>query len=174
MKIAFVTGSSIVEGAVAAFEILRELSEKYGHMLVDYRAKEPRSYVNSAILAGKLLNEGEADFVIGGCSSGLGFQLALNTCPNVLCGYGTTPIEAALFARINKGNAFSYPFALNWGWAAEENFRFVIAALFQGMTEEIYPAKEAARKKSENESLKKLSQLSKVSYENWLKKVEKL
>ena len=98
-------------------------------------------------------------------------QLACNYIPNVICGYGTSEIEANLFASINQGNAFSYPFSLNWGWASEEKYRFVLHALFKGLNDLPYPKvpKETVQRKiAATDKLKKLKKTTQIDFEAFI------
>ncbi|TGD20725.1 hypothetical protein EGT49_12450 [Companilactobacillus suantsaicola] len=79
------------------------------------------SYVQVSILVGLLLNSQAVDYVVTGCSSGNGMDIACNSLPNVTCGYLPTPSDAFLFGRINHGNCASVPLGLNYGWSGELN-----------------------------------------------------
>lgn len=58
-------------------------------------------------------------------------MLALNSFPNVLCGFASEPTEAYLFSQINNGNALSIPYAKGFGWGAELNLKFIFERLFE-------------------------------------------
>ena len=89
------------------------------------------TYVQNGLLASILLTSGAADFVVTGCGTGEGALLALNSFPNVLCGYVVEPSDAYLFTQINAGNAIAMPFAKGFGWGAELNLENVFEQLFK-------------------------------------------
>ncbi|KRK51790.1 hypothetical protein FC97_GL000584 [Companilactobacillus kimchii DSM 13961 = JCM 10707] len=111
-----------------------------------YPQEETLSYVQVALLVGLLINSDAIDFVITGCSSGNGMNIACNTMPNVISGYLPTPSDAYLFGRINYGNCVSLPLGLNFGWAGELNISYTLAKLFNGPMNTGYPQGEALRK----------------------------
>ncbi len=165
MKIGFAVASSLSNKRGMLFNIIQDVAVD-GHTAVALTMTEQAvDYIDVAIRCGYALKEKEVDFILTGCSSGLGMQLACNYIPNVICGYGTSEIEANLFASINQGNAFSYPFSLNWGWASEEKYRFVLHALFKGLNDLPYPKvpKEAVQRKiAATDKLKNLKKQHKL------------
>ena len=170
MKIGFAIASSLTDKQDRLLNIIRDVSSQYGHTVIDLTIKDKTvDYIDTAVKCGVALNEKEVDFILTGCSSGLGMQLACNYIPNLICGYGTSEIEANLFARINRGNAFSYPFSLNWGWASEEKYRFILKALFEGLKASPYPKAEAQRKMRATEKLKKLKKATQIDFEDFIK-----
>ncbi|KRM95410.1 hypothetical protein FC19_GL002026 [Liquorilactobacillus aquaticus DSM 21051] len=170
MKIGFAVASTLSNKHDVLLKIIKHVSKKYGHTVIDLNVKENKlDYIDIAILGGTALNNGKIDYFLTGCSSGLGIQLACNAIPNVICGYGTSTIEANLFARINKGNAFSYPFALNWGWASEEKYESILESLFKGFTQLPYPESETSRKLLATNKFKQLKSISQLSFEEFKK-----
>ncbi|KRL01172.1 RpiB/LacA/LacB family sugar-phosphate isomerase [Liquorilactobacillus capillatus] len=172
MKIGFAIASTLLDKHDLLFQIIKRVSGKYGHTVIDLNnsEKETLDYIDVAILGGTALNKGKIDYFLTGCSSGLGMQIACNAIPNVICGYGTSSIEANLFSRINKGNAFSYPFALNWGWASEKKYENVLESLFKGFTQLPYPERDTTRKLSATEKLKRLKSISQLSFDEFTEK----
>ena len=70
-----------------------------------------------------------------------------------------------------KVNAFSYPFSLNWGWASEEKYRFVLHALFKGLNDLPYPKvpKETVQRKiAATDKLKKLKKTTQIDFEAFI------
>lgn len=138
-----------------------------GHEVVNFGCfadeRERYSYVEIAVEAGLLLASGAVDFVVTGCSSGQGMMLALGSLPGVQCGYAPTPLDAALFGRINAGNAVSLPLGLNWGWGAELNAEETLARLFEQPFGIGYPREDAERKQRDAEQVKALNALGKRS-----------
>ncbi len=118
------------------------------------------SYVQVSIIVGLLLNSHAVDYVVTGCSSGNGMDIACNAMPNVICGYLPTPADAYLFGRINHGNCASIPLGLNFGWAGEVNLRFTLEKLFGSPMNVGYPQASAARKEKDALLLKDIKQLS--------------
>ena len=169
MRIGFALASSLAAKQDMLYALIQDVSSEYGHtvILLD-RQGDNLAYIDVAISCGTVLYREEVDFILTGCSSGLGMQLACNYVPGIICGYGTSEIEATLFARINQGNAFSYPFALNWGWASEEVYRSVLHALFKGLTQAPYPQAEAERKQQATDKLKWLKKTSQLDFEDFI------
>lgn len=172
MKIGFAVASSLSDKREMLFNIIRDVAVAHGHTAVALTMTEQTvDYIDVAVRCGYALNEKEVDFILTGCRSGLGMQLACNYIPNVICGYGTSEIEANLFASINQGNAFSYPFSLNWGWASEEKYRFVLHALFKGLNDLPYPKvpKETVQRKiAATDKLKKLKKTTQIDFEAFI------
>ena len=169
MRIGFALASSLAIKQDMLYSLIQDVSSEYGHtvILLD-RQGDNLDYIDVAISCGTALYREEVDFILTGCSSGLGMQLACNYVPGIICGYGTSEIEATLFARINQGNAFSYPFALNWGWASEVVYRSVLHALFKGLTQAPYPQAEAERKQQATDKLKWLKKTSQLDFEDFI------
>lgn len=156
MRIALLNENSQAPKNELIFEVLKEVAEPLGHTCDNYgrySAEDPheRTYVQAGILAGILLNSKAADFVITGCGTGEGAMLACNSMPNVLCGYVRNPLDAYLFSQVNAGNAVAMPFAMGFGWGAEENLRTTFQRLFEkepggGYPEEWAPAEQRNKK----------------------------
>lgn len=135
MKIALINENSQASKNELIYNTLNNVAKKHGHAVVNYgmfnNDDTPLTYVQNGILAGILINSKAADFVVTGCGTGEGALVALNSFPNVICGYVVEPSDAYLFTQINAGNAISMPFAKGFGWGAELNLENVFEQLFK-------------------------------------------
>ena len=50
--------------------------------------------------------------------------------PGVFCGLISSPLDAWLFTQINGGNCISLQLNQGYGWAADENLRFIFDRIF--------------------------------------------
>jgi len=89
------------------------------------------SYTEIAALTALLINSKVVDFVITGCSSGQGMNLACNTLPGLLSGFIQNPQDAYLFGRINDGNVASLSLGLGFGWLGELNLEYTLEKLLK-------------------------------------------
>ena len=117
------------------------------------------------VLAGILINSRAADFIVTGCGTGMGSNLACNSMPGIFCGLIIDPTDAFLFGQINDGNAISMPYAKGFGWAAELNLQDCYRKLFEGERGAGYP-KERAAVMAKNRGI--LSELKKASCHDML------
>ena len=135
MKIALINENSQAGKNEIIYNTLSMVAKKHGHEVFNYGMKNAEdkslTYVQNGLLASILLTSGAADFVVTGCGTGEGALLALNSFPNVLCGYVVEPSDAYLFTQINAGNAIAMPFAKGFGWGAELNLENVFEQLFK-------------------------------------------
>ncbi len=159
MKIALIIENSQAAKSEIVHDALKSVAEPLGHSVHHYGmygADDPASltYVMNGLLAGVLINSGAADFVVTGCGTGVGSNLACNAMPGVFCGLVIDPTDAFLFGQINDGNAISMPFAKGFGWAAELNLRDCFTKLFEGERGLGYP-KERAAVMAQNRSILK-------------------
>lgn len=175
MKIALIIENSqaakseIVHGALTAVaEPLGLEVFHYGMYAPDDKAS--LTYVMNGLLAGLLLNSGAADFVVTGCGTGVGSNLACNAMPGVFCGLVVDPTDAFLFGQINDGNAISMPFAKGFGWAAELNLEDCFRKLFEHERGVGYP-KERAAVMAQNRGI--LSELKKASCHDMVSVLER-
>lgn len=129
------------------------------------------SYVQVSILVGLLLNSQAVDYVVTGCSSGNGMDIACNSLPNVTCGYLPTPSDAFLFCRINHGNCASVPLGLNYGWSGELNLKYTLEKLFDGPMNVGYPQDLADRKQKDALMQQKIKQIAQTNMVDILKKL---
>ena len=130
------------------------------------------SYTEIAFLIGLLINSKAIDFIITGCSSGQGMNLACNTLPGILSGFIQTPQDAYLFGRINDGNVASFSLGLGFGWLGELNLKYSLEQLFNGEFGIGYPPEDAERKRIETLRVKKFNEISKYSIVEIMKKLE--
>lgn len=135
MKIALINENSQAGKNEIIYNTLSKVASAHGHQVDNYGMKNAEdkslTYVQNGLLASILLTSGAADFVVTGCGTGEGALLALNSFPNVLCGYVVEPSDAYLFTQINAGNAIAMPFAKGFGWGAELNLENVFEQLFK-------------------------------------------
>ena len=135
MKIALINENSQAGKNEIIYNTLSKVASSHGHQVDNYGMKNAEdkslTYVQNGLLASILLTSGAADFVVTGCGTGEGALLALNSFPNVLCGYVVEPSDAYLFTQINAGNAIAMPFAKGFGWGAELNLENVFEQLFK-------------------------------------------
>jgi ribose 5-phosphate isomerase RpiB len=97
----------------------------------------------NGLLTGLLINSKAADFVVTGCGTGMGSNLAANAMPGVFCGLIIDPTDAFLFGQINAGNAISMPYAKGFGWAAELNLQDCYRKIFEFEAGAGYPKERA-------------------------------
>ena len=140
--------------------------EGRGHEIINAgmtrSSAEPElTYIHTGFMAALLLNIGRVDLVIGGCGTGQGFLNAAMQYPNVVCGHILTPLDAWLFAQINAGNCISLMLNQGYGWASEQNLKFVFDALFSVERGCGYPEH---RKQSQKESRSLLTSISHISH----------
>ena len=88
------------------------------------------TYIHTGLMTGILLNANAADFVVGGCGTGQGYLNAAVQYPGVFCGLISSPLDAWLFTQINGGNCISLQLNQGYGWAADENLRFIFDRIF--------------------------------------------
>lgn len=115
------------------------------------------SYIHTSFMTAFLLEIGAVDLVIGGCGTGEGYAIATNMYPDVYCGLIYDPLEAWLFPQINAGKAVSLPLNKNFGWAGEENLRFVFDALFSAPSGRGYPEHRCEPQRIYREKLHEVS-----------------
>jgi len=144
MRIALINENSQAAKNALVCETLKKVVEPMGHEVDNYgmySAEDTNAltYVQNGILGALLLNSGAADYVITGCGTGAGAQLAMNSFPNVICGLAIDPSDAYMFAQINDGNALSLPFAKGFGWGAELNLQYIFEKLFGFESGQGYP-----------------------------------
>ncbi len=126
-------------------------------------AKPELTYIHTGFMAALLLNTKRADMVVGGCGTGQGFLNAVMQYPGVFCGHIITPLDAWLFTQINGGNCISLMLNQGYGWASEQNLKFIFDALFSVESGCGYPEH---RKESQKESLQLLAAISSISHKS--------
>lgn len=163
MKIAVIQASTQIGRNEVLFEETKRATAHLNAEVLNFGVSENEekfSYVQIALCVGLLLNSGAVDFVVTGCSSGNGLNIAANALPNVISGYLPTPTDAYLFGRINQGNCASLPLGLNFGWAGEVNLRFTLEKLFEEPMNVGYPKESAERKQADALKLKEIKELA--------------
>lgn len=163
MKIAVIQASTQIGRNEVLFEETKRATAHLNAEVLNFGVSENEekfSYVQIALCVGLLLNSGAVDFVVTGCSSGNGMNIAANALPNVISGYLPTPTDAYLFGRINQGNCASLPLGLNFGWAGEVNLRFTLEKLFEEPMNVGYPKESAERKQADALKLKGIKELA--------------
>jgi ribose 5-phosphate isomerase RpiB len=149
MKIALIIENSQAAKSSIVHDALKAVVDPLGHQVFHYGMYTPEdstslTYVMNGLLTGLLLNSKAADFVVTGCGTGVGSNLACNAMPGVFCGLVIDPTDAFLFGQINDGNAISMPYAKGFGWAAELNLQDCYRKLFEVERGVGYPKERAA------------------------------
>lgn len=149
MKIALIIENSQAAKSSIVHDALTAVVDPLGHSVFHYgmhSADDAASltYVMNGLLTGILINSKAADFVVTGCGTGVGSNLACNAMPGVFCGLVIDPTDAFLFGQINDGNAISMPYAKGFGWAAELNLQDCYRKLFEVERGVGYPRERAA------------------------------
>jgi ribose 5-phosphate isomerase RpiB len=149
MKIALIIENSQAAKSSIVHDALKAVAEPLGNQVFHYGMycpddKAQLTYVMNGLLAGLLINSKAADFVVTGCGTGVGSNLACNAMPGVFCGLVIDPTDAFLFGQINDGNAISMPYAKGFGWAAELNLQDCYRKLFEVERGVGYPKERAA------------------------------
>ncbi len=176
MKIAILQGSTQTDKNALLYQCTLKATERHGHEVFNFgvfpEEKENYAYTDIALLVALLINSKAVDFVITGCSSGQGIQLACNALPNVLCGYVPTPQDAYLFARINNGNVASLSLGLGFGWLGDLQLQYILDQLFCEPFGIGYPPAQAARKVKESNIVKELHHIAKRPMPEVLQKLD--
>ena len=169
MKIALINENSQAAKNSIIYKELEAVAKQYKHEVYNYgmeSAEEPNlTYVQVGLLAAILINSKAADFIVTGCGTGEGAMLALNSFPNVLCGYVADPTDAYLFSQINAGNAISMAYAKGFGWGSEITLRYIFEKLFSTEFGGGYP-KERAIPEQRNKKI--LDEVKKITHNDML------
>ncbi len=149
MKIALIIENSQAAKSGIVHDALTAVAEPLGHEVHHYGMYTPEddaslTYPMNGLLAGLLINSKAVDFVVTGCGTGVGSNLACNAMPGVFCGLVVDPTDAFLFGQINDGNAISMPYAKGFGWAAELNLQDCFRKLLEHERGAGYPKERAA------------------------------
>ncbi|MFM1524899.1 MULTISPECIES: RpiB/LacA/LacB family sugar-phosphate isomerase [Helcococcus] len=168
MRVALINENSQAAKNELIYNTLKSVTNEKGFELDNYgmysaEDESQLTYVQNGLLAAILLNSKAADFVITGCGTGVGAMLALNSFPNVLCGFAAEPTDAYLFAQINNGNALSIPYAKGFGWGAELNLKLIFERLFAEEGGNGYP-KERVIPEQRNKKI--LDEVKKVTHQD--------
>ncbi|WP_297731784.1 RpiB/LacA/LacB family sugar-phosphate isomerase [uncultured Maricaulis sp.] len=149
MKIALIIENSQAAKSGIVHDALTAVAEPLGHEVHHYgmytlEDDASLTYPMNGLLAGLLINSKAVDFVVTGCGTGVGSNLACNAMPGVFCGLVVDPTDAFLFGQINDGNAISMPYAKGFGWAAELNLQDCFRKLLEHERGAGYPKERAA------------------------------
>ena len=169
MKIALINENSQAGKNSIIYQELEAVAKQYNHEVYNYgmeSVEEPNlTYVQVGLLAAILINSKAADFIVTGCGTGEGAMLALNSFPNVLCGYVADPTDAYLFSQINAGNAISMAYAKGFGWGSEITLRYIFEKLFSSEFGGGYP-KERVIPEQRNKKI--LDEVKKITHNDML------
>lgn len=124
----------------------------------------PLQYVHTGLMSALLLHLKIADFVVGGCGTGLGYINSVLQYPGVVCGHILSPLDAWLFARINAGNCVSLALNQGYGWAGEINLSMIFDALFTPERGSGFPAHRAEPQKRSRELLAEISRSTHLAF----------
>jgi ribose 5-phosphate isomerase RpiB len=119
--------------------------------------KPELQYIHTGLLAALLLNLGRADLVVGGCGTGQGFLNAVVQYPGIICGHILNDLDAWLFAQINAGNCISLALNQGYGWAANENLKFIFDRYFSVEAGQGYPPHRREPQAQSRATLKAIS-----------------
>jgi ribose 5-phosphate isomerase RpiB len=136
--------------------------EGRGHDIINAGMKKSGAtpeltYIHTGFMAALLLNDKRVDMVVGGCGTGQGFLNAVMQYPEVVCGHIMTPLDAWLFTQINGGNCISLMLNQGYGWASEQNLKFIFDALFSVEAGCGYPEHRKESQKQSRQLLKSIS-----------------
>lgn len=170
MKIALINENSQAAKNSVVYESLKSVADTKGYEVYNYGmygkdGESQLTYVQNGLLAAILLNSKAADFVVTGCGTGVGAMLALNSFPNVVCGFAAEPTDAYLFSQINGGNALSIPYAKGFGWGAELNLKLMFERLFAEEMGGGYPKERAI---PEQRNARILNDVKKITHQDML------
>lgn len=165
MKIGIIQGSTQTDKNELMYRLTKKAVSKYDYQVINFGVKpddsQTFSYAEIAFLIALLVNSGVIDFVVTGCSSGQGMNLACNALPGLLSGFIQNPQDAFLFGRINDGNVASLALGLGFGWLGELNLEYTLDKLFDGEFGIGFPEEDAERKIKETNLVKRFNSISK-------------
>ena len=170
MKIALINENSQAAKNSVIYDSLKSVADAKGYEVYNYGmygkdGESQLTYVQNGLLAAILLNSKAADFVVTGCGTGVGAMLALNSFPNVVCGFAVEPTDAYLFSQINGVNALSIPYAKGFGWGAELNLKLMFERLFAEEMGGGYPKERAI---PEQRNARILNDVKKITHQDML------
>lgn len=167
MRIGVIQASTQTAKNELLFQTVKKVVACHGHEVINFGVypdeEQTYSYTEIAFLIAVLINSKVVDFVITGCSSGQGMNMACSTFPGVLSGFIQNPQDAYLFGRINDGNVASLSLGLGFGWLGELNLEYTLEKLFDGDFGIGFPPEAAERKRKETRCVKNFNTLSKRS-----------
>jgi len=127
-------------------------------------AQPELQYIHTGLLAALLLHLKRVDFVVGGCGTGQGFMNSVLQYPGVICGLIASALDAWLFTQINGGNCISLRLNQGYGWASNENLKFIFERLFSVEIGCGYPPH---RQTAQQESLRTLKNVSRTAHKTF-------
>lgn len=161
MRIAVINEISASQRNPAIIAALRDLPVEIFNIGMTGSEDQPQlTYIQTGIMAALALNSGAADLVIGGCGTGQGFLNSAMQYPGVFCGLVVDPLDAWLFNRINNGNCLSLALNKGFGWAGEENLKFVFEKVLENGAGTGFPVSRAESQASSRNILKEISAAS--------------
>lgn len=177
MRVALINENSQASKNGVIYDALKKVSEKYNYKVFNYGMENVEennlTYVQVGLLAAILLNSNAADFIVTGCGTGEGAMLALNSFPNVLCGYVTDPTDAYLFSQINAGNAIAMPYAKGFGWGSELTLTYIFEKLFSTEFGGGYPKERAIPEQTNKRILDEVKRITHKDMLTILKEIDK-
>lgn len=164
MKIAVINETSAADKNKDIITALRGRGHEIFNVgMTQAGAKPELTYIHTALMAAILLNAKKVDLAVGGCGTGQGFLNAVLQYPNVICGHIVTPLDAWLFTQINGGNCISLQLNQGYGWASEQNLKFIFDALFSVESGSGYPEHRKESQKQSRQVLKSISGMTRQS-----------
>jgi ribose 5-phosphate isomerase RpiB len=162
MKIAVINETSAADRNA---DILAALDGR-GHEVINAgmtkNGEKPElSYLHTGLMSAILLTLNRVDFVVGGCGTGQGYLNAAMQYPGVFCGHIINSLDAWLFTQINGGNCISLMLNQGYGWAANENLRFIFDRVFSVERGGGYPPH---RRDPQKDSRRKLEEVSLITH----------
>jgi ribose 5-phosphate isomerase RpiB len=119
-------------------------------------------YNHTGLMSALLLHLKRVDFVVGGCGTGQGYLNSVMQYPGIFCGHILNSLDAWLFAQINGGNCISLALNQGYGWAADQNLKFIFDSLFSVESGCGYPTH---RKEPQRAARLALEQISVISHQ---------
>jgi len=158
MRIGVINETSAADKNADILAALEDSEHQVFNVGMKEKGADPElSYIHTGFLTGLLLNAGRVDFVVGGCGTGQGYLNSAMQYPNVFCGHVMTALDAWLFTQINGGNCISLALAQNYGWAGNENIKFIFDRIFSVEAGGGYPPERKEPQKKFREELKRVS-----------------
>lgn len=165
MKIAVINETSAADRNEDILSALNETNHDILNIGMKKSFQKPElTYIHTGFMAAFLLNFGYIDYVIGGCGTGQGFYMSVMQYPGIYCGLITSPLDAWLFTQINAGNCISLRLNQGYGWASNENLKFIFEKLFGVESGKGYPPH---RQESQQESLRVLKAVNKYTHKSF-------
>ncbi len=166
MRIAVVNEVSARDKNKYILQALEGIDAEVSNVGMRSDGEEPElTYIHTGLMTALALNTGAADFVIGGCGTGLGYLLSAMQYPGVTCGHILDPLDAWLFSQINGGNCISLALNKGFGWAGDINLKYIFEKLFCDKPGQGYPPH---RSESQRESRGILDQINAVTHQDIL------